>query len=77
MQDVMEYKDFIGSVRYSAVDDIFYGKLEGIEDLIVFEGDSVKELNSAFNRAVDEYQEKVKKLENREPFHIMNVVMSE
>ncbi len=76
MQDVMEYKDFIGSVRYSAVDDIFYGKLEGIEDLIVFEGDSVKELNSAFNRAVDDYQEKVKKLENREPYHTMNLAMS-
>lgn len=60
MQDVMEYKDFVGSVCYSAVDDIFYGKVEGIEDLIVFEGDSVKELSSAFNRAVDEYQEQVK-----------------
>ena len=76
MQDVMEYKDFIGSVRYSAVDDIFYGKLEGIEDLIVFEGDSVKELNSAFNRAVEDYQKKVKKLENRDAFHSMNAVMS-
>jgi len=76
MQDVMEYKDFIGSVRYSAVDDIFYGKLEGIEDLIVFEGDSVKELNSAFNRAVEEYQEHVRKLENRDPLHTMKVVMS-
>jgi predicted HicB family RNase H-like nuclease len=62
MQDIMEYKDFIGSVRYSAVDDVFFGKLEGIEDLIVFEGDSVQELNSAFNRAVEDYQENVKKI---------------
>ena len=69
MQDVMEYKDFIGSVRYSAVDDIFYGKLEGIDDLIVFEGNSVKELNSAFNRAVEDYQELMKKLANRDSFH--------
>ena len=76
MQDVMEYKDFIGSVRYSAVDDIFYGKLEGIDDLIVFEGDSVKELNSAFNRAVEDYQKQVKTLENRDTFHKMNAVMS-
>jgi predicted HicB family RNase H-like nuclease len=76
MQDVMEYKDFIGSVRYSAVDDIFYGKLEGIEDLIVFEGDSVKELNSAFNRAVDDYQKQVKTLENRDAFHSMNAAMT-
>lgn len=76
MQDVMEYKDFIGSVRYSAVDDIFYGKLEGIEDLIVFEGDSVSELNSAFNRAVEDYQKQIKKLENRDAFHPMTAVMS-
>ena len=62
MQDVMEYKDFIGSVRYSVVDDVFFGKLEGIEDLIVFEGDSVQELNSAFNRAVEDYEQNVKKI---------------
>ena len=53
----MEYKDFVGSVRYSVVDDVFFGKLEGIEDLVVFEGHSVPELNSAFKRAVDDYQE--------------------
>jgi len=76
MKDVMEYKDFIGSVRYSAVDDIFYGKLEGIEDLIVFEGDSVKELNSAFNQAVEDYQQQVKKLGNSDTYHTMKVLMS-
>ena len=76
MQDVMEYKDFIGSVRYSAVDYRGYGKLEGIEDLVVFEGDSVKELNSAFNRAVDDYQKQVKKLENRDAFHSLNTAMT-
>jgi predicted HicB family RNase H-like nuclease len=75
MKDVLEYKDFTGSVRYSAVDGIFYGKLEGIDDLIVFEGDSVKELNSAFNRAVDDYQDHMKKLENRDVNHTMKVIM--
>ena len=57
MKDVLQYKDFIGSVRYSAADDTFFGKLEGIDDLIVFRGDSVTELNSAFKRAVEDYQE--------------------
>jgi predicted HicB family RNase H-like nuclease len=76
MKDVLEYKDFIGSVRYSAVDDIFYGKLEGIEDLIVFKGDSVKELNSAFNRAVEDYQKQVRRLEKGDAFHSMNAAMS-
>jgi predicted HicB family RNase H-like nuclease len=76
MKDVMEYKDFIGSVRYSAVDDICYGKLEGIEELIVFEGDSVKELNSAFKRAVEDYQDHVKKLANRDTSHTRKVLLS-
>lgn len=71
MQYLMEYKNFIGSVHYSAVDDIFYGKLEGIEDLIVFKGDSVKELNSAFYQAVEDYQYHVKKLANRDASHNM------
>lgn len=53
----MKYQEFIGSVHYSAEDEIFYGKLEGIDDLIMFEGESVKELNSAFKDAVEDYQE--------------------
>ena len=76
MKDVMEYKDFIGSVRYSAVDDICYGKLEGIEDLIVFEGNSVHELNSAFKRAVEDYQDHVKKFSNKDTSHTMKASMS-
>jgi predicted HicB family RNase H-like nuclease len=57
MNDVMKYKEFIGSVRYSGEDETFYGKLEGIDDLIMFEGDSVKDLNLAFKEAVEDYKE--------------------
>jgi predicted HicB family RNase H-like nuclease len=64
MKDRLEYKDFIGSVRYSTVDGIFYGKLEGIDELIVFEGDNAKELTSAFHRAVEDYQEDEKRFGN-------------
>ncbi|MBA7551683.1 hypothetical protein ES705_44231 [subsurface metagenome] len=61
MKDVMKYKEFIGSVHYSAEDEVFYGKLEGIDDLIMFEGESVRKLNSAFREAVQDYQELCKK----------------
>jgi len=37
MKDVLSYKDYIGSVHYCAEDEVFYGKLEGIEDVISFE----------------------------------------
>jgi predicted HicB family RNase H-like nuclease len=49
MKDVLNYKGFIGSVHFSADDGIFYGKIEGITDLITFEGESVKNLIESFH----------------------------
>ncbi|MCK4746108.1 MAG: type II toxin-antitoxin system HicB family antitoxin [Bacteroidales bacterium] len=57
MKNVIKYKDFIGSVHYSAEDEVFYGKLEGIDDLIMFEGKSVEELQNSFADAVEDYTE--------------------
>jgi len=34
MKDVIVYKDYVGSVHYSQPDDVFYGKVEGIDDLV-------------------------------------------
>ena len=56
-KDIMLYKDFIGSVHYSTDDEIFFGKLEGIDDSISFEGSSVEELKIAFCEAVEDYLE--------------------
>ena len=53
--DVLTYKGFIGSVHFSSEDDVFYGRVEGINDLITFEGDSVIELKNAFYYVVDEH----------------------
>jgi len=55
MKNVMTYKSFIGSVQFSAKDSTFHGKIEGINDLITFEGSSVSELTKAFHEAVDDY----------------------
>ncbi|MDO9256605.1 MAG: type II toxin-antitoxin system HicB family antitoxin [Bacteroidales bacterium] len=55
MKDVLNYKGFIGSVHFSADDSIFYGKVEGITDLVTFEGETVKELTEAFHFMVDEH----------------------
>jgi len=53
--DVLTYKGFIGSVRFSAQDDVFFGKVEGVNDLITFEGNSVEELKNAFRYVIDEH----------------------
>src|SRR5665647_2244587 len=55
MKDVLNYKGFIGSVHFSADDNTFFGKIEGINDLITFEGNTVKELTDAFHYMVDEH----------------------
>ncbi len=55
MRDVLNYRGFIGSVHFSADDLLFYGKVEGITDLITFEGETVKELTEAFHYMVDEH----------------------
>ncbi|MCX5813640.1 MAG: type II toxin-antitoxin system HicB family antitoxin [Proteobacteria bacterium] len=55
MKDIMMHKGFIGTVHYNADDEIFHGKIEGINDLITFEGNSVKELKEAFVEAVEDY----------------------
>ena len=53
--NTMTYKGYIGSVAYSEKDQVFFGKIEGINGLVNFEGESVKELTEAFHEAVDDY----------------------
>lgn len=67
MKDIIKYKGFIGSVHYSTEDEIFYGKIEGINDLITFEGTTVSELKNAFCEAVEDYLS-LCEMNNKKPF---------
>ena len=53
--NTLNYKGYIGSVSFSEKDNVFFGKVEGIDGLVNFEGESVKELTDAFHEAVDDY----------------------
>lgn len=53
--NTLSYKGYIGSVAFSEKDNVFFGKIEGIDGLVNFEGESVKELTDAFHEAVDDY----------------------
>jgi len=66
MNDILEYKGYYASLRFSSEDEVFYGKLLGIDDLVNFEGASVKELKKAFHEAVDDYLETCNEL-GKEP----------
>jgi predicted HicB family RNase H-like nuclease len=56
------YKDFIGSVSFSAEDNVFWGKIEGIDDLVTFESDNVEGLKQEFQEAVNDYIETCKEI---------------
>ena len=60
-KDILKYKEFIGTVSFSAEDRVFYGKVEGINDLVTFEGANVDELEKAFKYMVDEHIKDCKK----------------
>jgi predicted HicB family RNase H-like nuclease len=66
MNDILEYKGYYANLHFSSEDEVFYGKLLGIDDLVNFEGASVKELKKAFHEAVEDYLETCKEL-GKEP----------
>ena len=53
--NTLKYKGYLGSVAYSEADQVFYGKIEGIDALVNYEGSSVLELTEAFHEAVEDY----------------------
>ena len=63
MNDILRYKDFLASVHFSAEDEVFHGRIEGIADSITFEGDKVAGLKKAFEEAVEDYLDICKKIE--------------
>ena len=55
VNNIMEYKGYVGSVEFSEPDGIFFGKVQGIRSLISYEGTNASELVSDFHNAVDDY----------------------
>lgn len=53
--NTLKYKGFTGSVGFSEDDNVFFGKIEGINGLVNFEGTSVDDLTNAFHEAVEDY----------------------
>jgi predicted HicB family RNase H-like nuclease len=55
MKEMLEYRNYQGSVEFSADDKILFGKILFIDSLIMYHGESVSALEDAFHTAVDEY----------------------
>jgi predicted HicB family RNase H-like nuclease len=62
MINSLKYQDYTASIQYSTEDEVFFGKVIGITDLITFEGTSVLELKAAFKEAIEDYLQTCKSL---------------
>mgnify|MGYP000882282140 CR=1 FL=1 len=60
--NTLKHKGFIGIFNYIEDEDILYGKIEGITDLVTFQGQSIPEIKEAFNEAVEDYLELCKEV---------------
>jgi predicted HicB family RNase H-like nuclease len=75
MKNSLEYKGYSGTVAYSDSDEAFFGKINGIRDVVTFEADSVVKLKKAFREAVDDYIETCAKLGKKTPIKNLTEVL--
>lgn len=61
--NTMIHKGYAAHIKYSEEDGCFVGHIAGISDIVGFHGESVVELRSAFEEAVDDYLQTCKKLD--------------
>lgn len=52
---ILKYRNYTTTVEYSEEDKVFYGKIEGIKDLVNFESEDLNGIEQAFHDAVDDY----------------------
>ena len=55
MTNTMTYKSYTARVEYDPRDEIFIGRVIGIQDLITFHGATVGRLRHDFRAAIDHY----------------------
>ena len=55
MSDFLKYKGYLGSVEYSADDNCLFGKVMFIKSLLMYEGETLQELEEMFHETIDEY----------------------
>ena len=58
----MNYKDYVAKIEFDPEDHIFVGHIIGIRDVVGFHGESVKDIEIAFQEAVNNYLDACKKL---------------
>jgi len=55
MKGYLKHKGYLGTVEFSADDNVLHGKIVGINDFVTYEASAVDELKEAFAESVDDY----------------------
>ncbi len=55
--NALTFKGYTAHIEYDAEDHIFVGRLSGIDDIVVFHGTTVDEIETAFHESVTHYLE--------------------
>lgn len=63
MKNTMTYRNLTAHIQFSAEDNLFVGRLIGVEDIVGFHADTVADLRAAFEEAVDDYLETCRRLD--------------
>ena len=53
--NTIKYRGYVGTVEISEEDDVIFGKVMGVSDLISYEGHACSDLIADFHEAVDDY----------------------
>jgi len=61
MNNTLTYKGFTARVEFSADDEVFFGRVLGIDDVVTFHADTVGELKTSMADMIDFYIETCEK----------------
>ena len=52
---LLKYKDYIGSVEYSKEEGMYFGTIQGIKPIVLYDGKTIEELEETFRESVDDF----------------------
>jgi predicted HicB family RNase H-like nuclease len=61
MNNTLNYKGFTAKVEFSADDEVFFGRVLGIDEIVTFHADSVEELKTSMKEMIEFYLETCRK----------------
>ena len=57
MKKELTHKNYKGSIEFSKNDNVYFGKILNISDLVLYEGNTIEELKADFIEAINFHEE--------------------